>query len=330
MSKLAAKMSVAAATAVVVWTGIEVLRLRQVVVDETSLATPEPARPPADEVPRFEHVAVRETKPVEPQPEIPAPWGVAAMARIHGRVLGGDEEEGPPKISAEDPSHDYEAQVEDDGRFEINLPTGSYTLIGISGSLVAAAEVAGLAEAEDREVTLVLGAGVSIEGTVHAPDAARGDIEIKLHPAGVHAADVDVDSSGQFSAQGLIPGRSYDLAVTAPGMRKLVVRNVTAPRRGLDVTLGPAPVLRGGFGLAAGQECPMEVARIAGSEEDEDSEGGQFDDACRFVLHDLPDAPSVHVSAEGRGWHFEADVALPEQSDPPFLCLRKPCRDTGI
>ena len=316
----------------VVWAGIEALRARNVAPEEVPPAVAEPAPPPASEVPRFRNVAIQETKLEEPQPQVATPWGVAAMARIHGRVLGGGEqgeEEEPPKITAEDSLHNYEAEVEDDGRFEINLPIGHYTLVAISGDLVAAADVAGLAEQEDREVTLVLGQGVTIEGTVHAPDSSRLNAEITLHPARAQEAGVDVDGYGQFAAQGLVPGRSYELVVTAPGMRKQIVRNVNAPRRGLDVTLEKAPVLHGGFGLAAGQECPMKAARIVASGEDEDAEDGAFDDACQFALHDLPDAPSVHVAATGRGWHFEADVALPEHGDPPFLCLRKPCHDDG-
>jgi hypothetical protein len=334
MPALAAKIAVAVAAAVVAWAGIEALRVRHVVAADLPPAAAEPAPPPASEVPKLRNVVAQEMKLEKPQPQVAAPWGVAAMARIHGRVLGGGEqgeEEEPPKITAEDSLHNYEAEVEDDGRFEINLPIGHYTLVATSGSLVAAADVAGLAEEEDREVTLVLGEGVTIEGTVHAPDSSMLDAEIEMRPSSTLATDVDVERSGQFTAQGLVPGRSYELVVTAPGMRKQIVRNVIAPRRGLDVMLEKVPVLRGGFGLAAGQECPMEAARIAasGEDEDEDPEDGVFDEACRFALHDLPDAPSVHVTAKGGGWYFEADIALPEHGDPPFLCLRKPCRDGG-
>jgi len=327
MPALAAKIAVAVAAAVVVWAGIEALRVRHIAAEEVPPAVAEPTPPPASEVPRFRNVAVEETKSKKPQPAIPVPWGVAGMARIHGRVLGGNEEEDPPTITAEDSTHNYEGKVEDDGRFEINLPIGHYTLVASSADLVAAADVAGLAEDEDREVTLVLGQGATIEGTVHGPGSSTLDAEIAFHPAG--GREANVDGSGQFAAQGLIPGRSYELVVTAPGMRKQIVQNISAPRRGLDVTLERAPVLHGGFGLATGQECPMEAARIAAGGQDEDAEDGAFDDACKFVLHDLPDAPSVHVTAEGRGWHFEADIALPEHGDPPFLCLRKPCRDTA-
>jgi hypothetical protein len=332
MPALTAKIAVAVAAIVVAWAGIEALRARNVAPEKVPPAVAEPAPPPAAEVPKLRNVAAKETKLEEPQPQVATPWGVAAMARIHGRVLGGGEqgeEEERPKITAEDSLHNYEAEVEDDGRFEINLPIGHYTLVAISGNLVAAADVAGLAEEEDREVTLVLGEGVTIEGTVHAPDSSRLNAEITFHPTRAQEAGVDVEGSGQFAAQGLVPGRSYELVVAAPGMRKQTVRNIIAPRRGLDVMLEKAPVLRGGFGLTVGQECPMEAVRITASGEEQDAEDGGFDDACQFVLHDLPDAPSVHVTAKGRGWHFEADVALPEHGDPPFLCLRKPCRDGG-
>ena len=197
---------------------------------------------------------------------------------------------------------------------------------------MAAADVAGLSEGDDREVTLLLGEGVTIEGTLHAPDASKLHAEIVLSPTrgpDTSPDDVVVEDSGHFEGDGLIPGRSYEVVVTVQGMRKLHLHNVVAPRHGLDVTLEKAPVLRGGFGLVAGQECPLQTVQIAGNGEDKEGEIGEFDDDCQFSLHELPDATTVHVTAEGGGWHFEADVALPEHGDPDFLCLRKPCRDTG-
>jgi hypothetical protein len=337
MPALAAKFSVAAAAAVVAWAGFEAVRSLHVVAQETPPPVPNPVIPPAREAPKLNPVVITEAKANEPQEDAPAAWGVAAMARIHGRVVGGGKSDELPKVTAEDPSHSYDADVAEDGRYEINLPVGHYALVATAGDLVAVADVAGLAEGESRDVTLVLGAGVTIKGKVRAPDASRLDANIKVLPAGASRADFGVDGSGEFVADGLVPGRKYDLIVTASGMRNQTIRNVVAPSRGLDVTLEEAPVLRGGFGLAAVQECPLETARIAttGNEEVADVdvvvllENDGFDEACRFELHNLPDAPSVHVTASGWGWHFEADVALPEHGNPEFLCLRKPCRDTG-
>jgi hypothetical protein len=196
---------------------------------------------------------------------------------------------------------------------------------------VATADIAGLYKEEDREVTLVLGKGAEIQGTVHGPDGTKQSFEIQFHRAGHPQAAIEAESekNGQFSAQGLIPGRGYELTVTAPSMRRLVLRNVIAPRSGLDLMLEPMPTLRGGFGVAAGQECPMEFARIVTGGSGEGPDSTPFNRACQFELEDLPDVPSVHVTAEGKGWHFEAEVAVPNHGDPPFLCLREPCHDSG-
>ena len=73
------------------------------------------------------------------------------MARIRGHVVGGHGEgEETPKVTAEDPAHSHEVEVEGDGRFEINLSVGHYTLVATWGDLVAAADVAGLSEGDDR------------------------------------------------------------------------------------------------------------------------------------------------------------------------------------
>ena len=334
MPTLAAKISVAAAAAVVVWTGFEAIRVRHVVAEEVPPSVTEPVVPPAGEPPRLKSVPIKVAKSEEPQPESPAPWGIASMARIHGRVVGNHEEAAePPKITAEDPTHSYDAEVEDDGQFEINLPVGHYTVVATLGDLVAAADVAGLSDGDDRDITLVLGEGAEIEGTVHAPNATKLRAEIELRPTNARDTGTNgvfVEKSGHFAGDGLIPGRSYDLVVTAQGMRKLHLHNVIAPSHGIDVTLETAPALRGGFGLAAGQECPMQTVQISGSGENGELEIGEFDDACQFVLLNLPDAPTVHITAEGGSWHFEADVALPEHGDPSYLCLRRPCHDTGL
>ena len=74
------------------------------------------------------------------------------------------------------------------------------------------------------------------------------------------------EQSNIFTAKGLIPGQGYDITVTAPKMRVLVLRNVMAPKLGLDVTLEPLLILRGGFGVAAAGQAVPNVRRghIAG------------------------------------------------------------------
>jgi len=331
MTTLAAKIAVAAAATVLAWAGIEAVRLRHVATAAPAATVAESDNPRANDVPQLTAVVVETSEPEETPTEIPAQLGIAAMARIHGRVLGGERGEALPEVSAEDASHSYDAQVEADGRFELNLPAGSYTLIATLDDLVATADIAGLYEDEDREVTLVLGQGAEIQGTVHGPDGTSQSVEIRFQRAGHAQAIIETESekNGQFSAQGLIPGRGYDLTVTSPSMRRLLLRNVIAPKRGLALTLEPMPILRGGFGVAAGQECPMQSAHIVTASEGEGPESAPFNRACQFELDDLPDVPSVHVTAEGKGWYFEAEVAVPKHGDPPFLCLHEPCRAAG-
>ena len=329
MPALAAKFAVAVAATVVAWAGIEAARLRHRPTTRLALILEEVDPPKTSQAPRLATVAMENTEPGKPSSEAAKPLGVFAMARIHGRVLGGDKSTAVPQISVEDSTHSYDAEVEDDGRFQVNLPAGNYALIATSDDLVATADVAGLSENEDREVTLVLGKGAAIQGTVHGPGGAHQGFEIQLRRVGRSQSLIEAESedNGHFMAEGLIPGRGYDITVTAPRLRTLVLHNVVAPTRGLELALEPMATLRGGFGIAAGQECPMEVARLTSA--DDDAESAAFNHACQFEISGLPDLPTVHLTAEGAGWHFEAEVALPHHGDPPFLCLRAPCRDSG-
>ena len=331
MPAFAAKFAVAVATAVVAWTGIEAVRSRQLddVVPRRDLAGPAGEWP--EEVPRLAAVAARAVEPEAAPSKAPALGGVAAMARIHRRVVGVEKADDIPELHAEDATHSYHAAVEDDGRFEINLPAGSYTLVAAAGNRIAAAEVADLAEDEDRDITLVLGLGVSIQGRVGGPEEVFQAASIQATRSGTAPASSGVENTGEFSLDGLIPGKAYDVVVSAPGMRRALLEKVVAPKAGLVLNLEPAPSLRGGFGLAVGQKCPMEVVRMVSA-----SDGGnagevlaaaRFDRDCRFAFPHLIDAKRLHMAAEGRGWHFEAEVDVPEHGDPPFLCLREPCRD---
>ena len=261
-------------------------------------------------------------------PSEPAPRGSFAMARIHGRAVGGEASRGKLEIKVEDSTRAYEAQINDDGTFEINLPAGNYAMMASSGKKVALAEVAGLAENEDREVVLVLAEGVSIEGRIEGCEGMCEGVSVRAQVLGpqLMAATSESGDHGEFEVDGLVPGRTYDLTFAAEGMRRLVLRAIPAPKRGLVVTLEPAAKLSGGFGLEPGKKCPMESVSV-------DTLGDapelveRFDRACQFHIEDLPDAESVHVQATGKGWHFELDVALPAHGNPPFLCLHPTCRD---
>jgi hypothetical protein len=250
------------------------------------------------------------------------------MARIHGRVVGRDLGPGALKLKVEDQARSYDPKVEPDGAFEMNLPPGSYSILATSGNEVAIAQVDNLAENEDREVTLVLTEGAAISGRIEGCDGPCVDASIRAEMLGgrLVTASSGSDEHGEFAIDGLAPGRSYDLVFAVAGKRRLVVHDVTAPREGLLATLEPAATLNGGFGLEAGQKCPMESVEIRAKGVDQPAFNARFDHACRFRVEDLPEAESVHLRASGKGWHFELDVPVPAHGDPPFLCLRPTCR----
>ena len=102
---------------------------------------------------------------------------------------------------------------------------------------------------------------------------------------------------------------------------------LSAPRQDLVVTLEPARTLAGGFGLDPGQDCPMMHVTLESTGKDASTQMANFDGNCRFQFADLPEADSVHLSADGEGWHFERDIALPPHGDPPFVCLHPTCRE---
>lgn len=326
MPNLAARLAVSAAAASVVLTGIEAIRLRR----PRGLAQPQAPVAAASEMPdAVPRLDLRPQPPfgATPDPK-PRPLGTIAMARIHGRVVGPGALD-DLNIEVEATARAYQPRIEDDGRFQINLPPGSYAVIARAGDLVAFAEAPGLVEAEDRELVLVLDKGVSITGQVdgcHGP-CAGADVAVS-GPGARHEESIETDQHGEFSIDRLIPGRVYDLDFRLRGKRHLVMNAITAPRKGLGATLEDAVVLSGGFGVAPGAKCPMRTIELEAATGDlEITRNNPFDRACRFRFDGLADVALVHLTADGEGWHFEVDVPLPEHGDPPFLCLRPPCRE---
>jgi hypothetical protein len=329
MPALAARIAVAFAAAVVVVTGLEALRARHPYLS---------AGPPAAAEPEAAHdgLSPRLGSALLPAPEPEAlaparPRGAFAMARIHGHVAGDKAALDDLDLEVADATRTYDPRVEDNGVFEINLPPGSYTLSATSHDLVALADVTGLAEEEDREVTLVLGPGAVIAGQIEGCDGPCSGVQVANHGQGARDGEDGTvsDDDGSFTLRGLVPNKHYDLSFTAAGMRRLVVRNLAPPTTGLHVRMEPNASLAGGFGLAAGEKCPMETVSVTEPGAATDDFEGRFDRHCRFEISPLPDADTVHLSASGTGWHFEVDVPVPVQGDPPFLCLHPPCRDPG-
>ena len=326
MPTLAARLAVSVATASVVMTGIEAWRTRHPRVATPPSATDEPITEPTSSVPRL---GQSQAAAAEPSPaRLRVGSGAFAMARICGRVIGSRADLENLEIKIEDEVRAYQPRIDDDGTFEINLPVGSYTITAFAGDRIALVEVAGLEADEARQVVLALSEGVAIRGRVLGCAGPCEDVTVHVEgPGTLHEGDsVDTDEHGDFAAKGLIPGRGYDLTFEARGRRRLLMRGVAAPRQGLVVTLAPAASLKGGFGVAPGEECPMESAALDSGEDEEDRRT-EFDRACRFHFDDLRHDDHVHLSADGEGWHFELDVPIPAQGDPPFLCLHPPCRE---
>jgi hypothetical protein len=323
MSKLAVRLAVSAAAASVVMTGIEALRLRHPEAAPVPQPSPEAEEEPPAPAPKV--VAQPVARPAPKPVKRLLPSGPFAMARIHGRVIG-EHSTDDLALTVDDGKRAYDPALEDDGRFEINLPPGTYALTASAGRKVAVAQVDDLAENEDREVTMSLALGLTIEGRVECDGPCTG-VSVGADMQRTHARVSSCESvdGGQFTLEGLAPGHTYDVVFEMPGRRRLLIPGIAAPRRGLLATLEPKPTLSGGFGIEPGQECPMQSLEI--EPQDEVSGDLQFDANCRFAIDDLPDLDRVHLRASGEGWHFEVDVALPAHGDPPFLCLHPPCRE---
>ena len=324
MSKLVVRLALAMAAAVVVMTGLEALRVRH----PRSTAAPVLEEAPASPVvviPRLDFASAVAAEPAA----IPlrARHDVFGMARIYGHVVGRSGNLDDLEVEVEDGKRSFKPKLGDQGSFEINLPVGGYTVVASAGDEGGVAEVPDLRADESREVVLVLAANASIAGHVEGCNGRCRNVSIGVDvpSLGQREDASESDARGEFAVGGLVPGRSYDVVFEATDRRRLVMHAVKAPRQGLVATLEPTSTLVGGFGLAPGQDCPMEEATITSPGDDGIDESSSFDENCRFRFTDLPEAESIHLSAEGDGWHFELDVALPAHGDPPFVCLHPTC-----
>jgi len=327
MPTLAARLAVSVATASVALAGLEAWRARHPRAAGQPQSPDEAVAPPASEVPQLGANPVTAVEP--PVAHKPASGGSLAMARIRGRVIGSAAALEKLDLVVQDETREYQPLVEDDGTFEIHLPVGSYTITATADNQIGVAEVLGLAADETRDVVLALGDGVAIRGRVEGCKGPCTQVSIQVQGPGAprEQEGIETDAKGEFAVESLLPGKSYELTFEAPGMRRLVLSGITAPRQGVLATLEPAASLAGGFGLAPGEKCPMESVEL-GSSDDDDGASANFDRACRFHFDKiLVGGGSVHLSANGKGWHFELDVPIPAHGDPPFLCLHPTCRE---
>jgi hypothetical protein len=309
---------------------LAVMLVALVVVTVRGLRRPHkhPAAPPPD----VTEVAV----PAVPTAAASAPApparreGAGGIARLHGRVLF------PPNVGrtsnlevvAEDPARRVFAQIRDDGRFDVHLPSGRYTLIATMGDLVGVVpDVLARGDAA-HDVDIRLGPGATIRGKLRS---ASANVLLNAVPQGRdEEAGEPLVENDNFSVDGLIAGRRYDLTFYGAGLRTLTLTGVTAPADGLDVELQARARVAGAIGFPRGERCPITHVELRSAGQ---TGGGDDDDAsadvgrdCGFALSVPDQAAEVTVVATGKGWYLEERVVIPPEGDPPPICLNPPCR----
>jgi hypothetical protein len=239
-----------------------------------------------------------------------------------------------------DEENEYEAKLGTDGSFAIELAPGTYRLHAERGESAATLDAVTVAAEEDKEVILQLTAGASIKGTLHPPDDEKDDEgdNSKVEELTVH---FEIRLSGEsewsesegttikdnhFAVTGLDAGKRYDLFLTADGFRPVELTGIPAPSDGLFVNLVRLARLRGGFGIARGEKCPISEVTITANS-DEQPQVVYMDHFCRFQMDRLPPANRVRVQVSEEDWQFDMLVDIPPYGDPPFLCLRSLCRE---
>jgi hypothetical protein len=332
---LAFRLAATTATAAILLIGYQALKVHRSRLRREAAKTVQPVDSQNESGPRFAPAVRTEFDDDVDRRATAPPERPTGTASIHGTILGLEGDADELSVGAQTAERNFAAEVEEDGHFFIHLPPASYTLVAQTPNQVATVEVPDLKDNEDREVTLRLTEAATIAGTVTTPGSQRR-VEVRILRASTHidAAETSSHERGEFEAPGLVPGWDYDLRFSSPGLRSVTLERVRAPAQGIAVKLEAAPTLRGGFGVADGERCPLESAHLEGPgnqapEADSDSGYVAFDEDCRFEIDDLPEVPRVRVLVSGGGWHFEADVELPAHGDPPFLCLHPPCLDPG-
>jgi hypothetical protein len=282
-------------------------------------------------------------EPAELAPPPPAPSGTSfsptearressGIAHLRGRVLfpgGGRPNDDTIDVVAEDGTRKVSAQLDEEGRFQLHLPSGRYTLVASAGALVGVVPDVLARAGATHDVDIRLSAGVAIEGKLRTPG---GVVDVSASLVGQDDDEgVPRVDDGSFHIEGLIPGRRYTLTFRGPGVRRLILAGVTAPAHGLDVELQARAEINGAIGFARGTPCPISDVelQIGGKtvrDENDDEVSATVGPDCSFLLAVPDQATAVTVVATGDGWHLEEHVAVPPTGDPEPICLNPPCR----
>jgi hypothetical protein len=269
--------------------------------------------------------------PSSPAPDPPPRRESSGVAELRGRVLFPSKEEATSELQvvAEGGARKLPANVRR-GQFQLRVPAGRYTLVATDGTLIGVVEDVLARAGTTRELDIRLEPGAIIRGRVRS----QGFVEVSASPAGEpgHVGSGDVEKE-DFTVEGLIPGRRYDLRFEGPTIRPTTIAGVTAPADDLDVELLPRAQIRGAIGFANGTKCPIETVELRlesqrpnDHEVDDDGASADVGRDCTFTLT-VPDAAAAAtVVATGPGWHLEESVAIPPEGDPDPICLNPPCR----
>ena len=265
----------------------------------------------------------------------------SGIAHVHGRVLFPPGSQPPDEVEvvAECGTRTFDAAVEEDGRFQLHLPPGHYTLAASAGELIGTTPDILLRGGAAREVDIRLAVGAAIRGNVRLPAGGLGaspsapdGFEVSATIAGGEGdSGVASIEEGTFAVKGLLPGRRYDLHFQGPSVRTLTMSGVTAPIDGLFVELQRRATISGAIGFERGARCPISdvTLLIDGKESDDDDAWANVGRDCTFTLTVPDQAAVVTVAATGKGWFLEQQVAIPAQGDPGPICLNPPCRSNS-
>lgn len=250
---------------------------------------------------------VPERRAVQRSVRKPMPTG---MATVRGRVLGVPEAQQEAEeeliVVVSDEENEFEVTTEADGSFVVRLAPGIYRFHVELDEGEATLEAVTVGAEEDREVILRLTGGAAIKGTLRPPRDHGNEelialIETRLSSESAWSESKEATmEDNQFIVAGLDAGQRYDLRLTVDGFRPVELTGLSAPSENLFVDLVRLARLRGGFGIARGETCP--ISEVTLMLDNDESQVVLMDHFCRFESGDLPPIQRVRVQVADNEW----------------------------